>query len=158
VPEMLPHVFDLFQQAPRALDRAQGGLGIGLTVARRLAELHGGRIEAQSDGPGRGAEFIVRLPLSSLAEDEATPALAVIGAAPASRARIVLVEDTPDTAAALSMLLELLGHDVRVVHDGLAALDVVRTNVPDVMLVDIGLPGIDGYEVARRVRQQPQLK
>jgi two-component system CheB/CheR fusion protein len=156
-PDMLPRVFDLFTQADRALDRAQGGLGVGLTVARRLVELHGGQIEARSEGLGKGAEFVVRLPALPAAPDEVTPA-----PPPApdyqGRARVLLVEDHHDAAESLRMLLEVLGHHVRVGRDGGAALEMARANVPDVMLIDIGLPGMDGYEVARRIRQQPDLK
>jgi two-component system CheB/CheR fusion protein len=155
-PEMLPRVWNLFTQADRALDRAQGGLGIGLTIARRLVELHGARIEAHSQGLGKGAEFVVTLPAFARIE-EARPAAP---AEPVSQrtARVLLVEDNPDAAESLTMLLELLGHRVRATHDGVAALDAARANVPDVMLVDIGLPGMDGYEVARRVRRDPDLK
>jgi PAS domain S-box-containing protein len=154
-PEMLPRVFDLFAQGDRALDRGEGGLGVGLTVVRRLVELHGWRIDAHSDGPGRGAEFTIRLPAVSAADGGASlPAPAV---PPRGQVRVLLVEDNPDAAESLVMLLEILGHQVRVVHDGLAALDVAPDFAPEVMLVDIGLPGIDGYEVARRVRGQPDL-
>jgi signal transduction histidine kinase/CheY-like chemotaxis protein len=153
-PEMLPRIFDLFAQADRSLDRAQGGLGIGLTVARRLVELHGGRIGVHSEGLGKGADFVVTL--SVLPE---TAAAERPGEAAVSRtrqpARVLLVEDHPDSAETLTMLLQLLGHHVRSVKDGPAALDAVRADVPDVMIVDIGLPGMDGYEVARRVRQDP---
>ena len=158
LPEVLPYVFDLFKQSPRALDRAQGGLGVGLTVARRLVELHGGKIDAHSEGAGRGAEFVVRLPVVS---DTHQVEIAAAGVGPppqGGRARIILVEDNRDTAEGLTMLLELLGHRVRIVHDGVTAVEVAQANIPDVMLIDIGLPGIDGYEVARRVREHPKLK
>jgi two-component system CheB/CheR fusion protein len=152
--EMLPHVFDLFSQADRSLDRAQGGLGLGLALVRRLVELHGGRVRALSDGCGHGAEFVVYLPAPRGADadqnvgDEQTDD----AESPAPRARVVLVEDNVDAADALAMLLDLLGHEVAIVHDGLAALECLERTRPDVMLVDIGLPGIDGFEVARRVR------
>ena len=156
-PETLPRVFDLFYQSGRALDRAQGGLGVGLTVVKRLVELHGGRVEARSEGLGHGAEFVVRLPAVVPAADGAAA-----DAAGAVRrregARVLLVEDNDDVADSLTMLLELLGHRVRVAPDGPSALEAARTNVPDVMLVDIGLPGIDGYEVARRVRADDALR
>jgi PAS domain S-box-containing protein len=157
VADMLPHVFDLFTQSPRALDRAQGGLGIGLTVVHRLVELHGGRIEAHSEGVGKGAEFVVWLPALPAVPEEAAETRRM-EPAHRGRARVLIVEDNADTAESLRMLLELLGHHVRVVHDGGAALDAAQANVPDVMLIDIGLPGMDGYEVARRMRQHPDLK
>jgi two-component system CheB/CheR fusion protein len=156
-PDMLPRIFDLFTQADRGLDRAQGGLGVGLTVARRLVELHAGRIEAVSEGLGKGAEFVVRLPALPAAPDDAAQSPRV-EPVHQGRTRVLLVEDHLDAAESLRMLLELLGHHVRVVHDGGAALDAAQANVPDVMLVDIGLPGMDGYEVARRMRQHPDLK
>jgi len=155
---MLPRIWDLFMQADPAPDRTQGGLGIGLTVARRLVELHGARIEAHSKGVGKGAEFVVILPVAPVtSEEEAAP---VAPPVPIARpgARILVVEDNPDTAESLILLLEVLGHRVRAVHDGIAAMEAARANVPDVMLVDIGLPGIDGYEVARRIRRDPELK
>jgi PAS domain S-box-containing protein len=157
-PEQLPHVFDPFAQADPGVARAHGGLGIGLTVVRQLVDLHGGRVEARSDGPGKGAEFVVRLPvLSPGVERTAGPASEVRPEAQGGR-RVLVVEDNPDAAEALTMLLEVLGHRVRTVHDGATALDLAQTSPPDVMLVDIGLPGIDGYEVARRVRQDARLQ
>jgi CheY-like chemotaxis protein len=155
-PEMLPRVFDLFAQADRGLDRAGGGLGIGLTLVKRLVELHGGRVEARSDGLGHGAEFVVHLPAFAAPHDSAdgdasrTPGR--------SCAHIHLVEDHEDAADSLTMLLELLGHRVRVSHDGPSALELARRHPPDVMLVDIGLPGMDGYEVARRIRADAHLR
>jgi PAS domain S-box-containing protein len=157
-PEMLQRVFDLFAQADRGLDRAQGGLGIGLTVVRRLVELHGGRVEARSDGLGRGAEFVVRLPALAQAVEAAAPGRAVAAAPAEKRVRVLLVEDNPDAAETLMMLLQLLGHHVRIAPDGFSALELAATNVPDVILVDIGLPGMDGYEVARRIRADVRLR
>jgi signal transduction histidine kinase/CheY-like chemotaxis protein len=154
--ETLPHVFELFSQADRTLDRAQGGLGIGLTVVRRLVELHHGRVEAHSDGAGTGAEFIVTLPIAIESADESTPAAAATSEQ--IRAQILLVEDNEDAADSLMMLLEFHGHYVDVVHDGVTALDLAQAKQPDVILIDIGLPGMDGHEVARRIRADPKLK
>jgi signal transduction histidine kinase len=150
-PEMLPRVWDLFTQADRALDRAPGGLGIGLTVARRLVELHGGRIEARSDGLGKGAEFVVTLPALARADVDAAPPSA---AEPTARgaARVLVVEDNRDAAESLAMLLDTVGHRVTVVHDAGVALEATRAREFDVALIDIGLPGMDGYELARQIR------
>jgi len=156
-PDVLPQVFDLFAQGERTLDRAQGGLGIGLTLVRRIVELHGGSVEAKSAGIRRGAEFVIRMRALPPGDDAAA-----VKVMPAPRehhpARVLMVEDNPDAAESLVMILELLGHHVRVVHDGAVALDAARANVPDIMLVDIGLPGMNGYEVARAVRADPHLK
>jgi two-component system CheB/CheR fusion protein len=154
--EMLPRVFDLFSQGDARLDHGYGGLGIGLTVVRRLVELHGGQIEARSEGPGRGSEFIVRLPAVPVSEGDepaGRPSSEIVPSA-----RVLVVEDNPDAAESLQMLLELFGHRVRVVHDGPAAIDAVRAEAPDLALVDIGLPGMNGYEVARHLREQPGLE
>jgi signal transduction histidine kinase/CheY-like chemotaxis protein len=152
--ELLPRVFDLFSQGDIRLDRSQGGLGIGLTVVRRLVELHGGKIEARSEGPGRGAEFIVRFPALP-AVDEPTP----VEPRPrtTSSARVLVVEDNRDAAESFKMILELSGHRVRVTHDGPAALIAVEAELPDVVLLDIGLPVMDGYELARRLRNLPGM-
>ena len=156
-PEMLPHIFDLFAQGDRTLDRSQGGLGIGLTVVRRLVELHDGQVEAHSDGPGKGAEFVVKLPACPPTREEAAEVAGAESVQPGC-ARVLVVEDNHDAAESLLMLLEVLGHRVRMAHDGVTAIDLARASVPDVMLVDIGLPGVDGYEIARRVRRDPDLR
>jgi CheY-like chemotaxis protein len=150
-PDLLPHVFDLFTQGRRGLDRQQGGLGIGLTLVRRLVEQHGGRVDASSGGPGQGSEFVVRLPAIEPAPAAAAPAVRGSGA---RRQRILVVEDNPDARAMLRLLLEMSGHEVDEAPDGLTGLDVALRMQPDVALVDIGLPGLDGYELAQRLRER----
>jgi PAS domain S-box-containing protein len=154
--EVLPHVFDLFTQADRTLDRSQGGLGIGLTLVKALTELHGGTVSATSGGLGQGSEFSVRLPLASAEDSSAAPTNAEI--APSARRRVLVVDDNVDAALSLSRLLQADGHEVEAVHDGAAALASAPGWRPDVILLDIGLPGLDGYEVARRLRQHPQTE
>ena len=154
--DLLPHVFDLFTQAERPLDRSRGGLGIGLTLVKRLVEMHGGSVQAHSAGPGMGSEFEVRLPVSATTRPQ-TNATAIDSKAQGNL-RVVIVEDNYDAAEALTMLLELFGHEATIVPDGLAAIDAVRDGAFDIGLVDIGLPGIDGYEVARRIRMLPNAK
>jgi CheY-like chemotaxis protein/two-component sensor histidine kinase len=156
---MLVRVFDMFTQVERKVDRAKGGLGLGLTLVKRLVEMHGGSVEACSEGPGRGSEFTVRLPLAP-AEPTATGEKTIGGAEARRRAplRILVVDDNHDSAESLGMLLRLLGDDIRVVHNGKAALDTVREWRPEVMLLDIGMPGMSGYEVARQIRRMPELR
>ena len=155
-PELLPHIFDLFVQGDASLDRTRGGLGIGLTLVRALVELHGGRVEARSAGLEKGSEFVAWLPalpagLPELATaPEAAPAVAGDG-----RLKILLVEDHQDTAESLGAMLEGWGHEVQVAFDGLSALRAAAALAPDVVLSDLGLPGMDGYELARQLRQQP---
>jgi PAS domain S-box-containing protein len=149
-PELLPRVFDLFVQADDSLDRAAGGLGIGLTLVRRIVEMHGGRVEAASAGPGCGSRFTVRLPATT-----AAPAPVARPVVPVNDARRVLVvEDNADAREMLCQLVRLLGHEVHEAADGLGAVDQALHLLPDLTLVDIGLPGMDGYEVARRIRAE----
>jgi signal transduction histidine kinase len=155
--EMLPKVFDLFTQADRTLDRAQGGLGIGLTLVRRLVEMHGGRVRAYSEGPGKGTEMVVRLPARRAPE---VPANGDDGEAPAPAVqprRILVVDDNRDSAHSLATLLRLFGNEVQAAHDGASALAAAERFRPEVAILDIGLPGMDGYELARRLRQLPGL-
>ncbi|HZF78262.1 MAG TPA: ATP-binding protein, partial [Rubrivivax sp.] len=154
-PALLPRIFDLFVQADHSLDRASGGLGIGLTVARSIIELHGGTIRAHSDGPGQGSEFVVQLPLLSQRVSHAPKPLVtapdVAAAAPAAR-YILVVDDNVDALDALSTLLEMDGHVVRSAASAEAALHLLGDFEPEVVLLDIGLPGMNGYELAREIR------
>jgi len=150
-PEMLRHVFDLFTQAEWPADRSDGGLGIGLTLVKRLVELHGGRISAHSAGLGRGSEFVVRLPLCPAGASDPTPAVDPPAPAPVSR-HILVIEDNADGRESLATLLRLLGHRVEVAEDGRKGLDMVLATRPDVALIDIGLPGLDGFQVAEQIR------
>jgi two-component system, sensor histidine kinase len=145
-------VFDMFMQVDRKDRRAQGGLGIGLTLVRTLVEMHGGRVEARSDGPGKGSEFVVTLPLREARLDDSGPATAP-QEMPARR--VLVVDDNHDAADMLGTLLETLGATVMVAHGGRAALHHLDRFEPDVVLLDIGMPGMDGYEVARRIRAHP---
>jgi two-component system CheB/CheR fusion protein len=154
--EVLPHVFDLFVQGEQGRGRSRGGLGIGLTLVRQLVEMHGGQIEAHSDGPGKGSEFVLRLPL---ARDQTLPARAVPDrAAPAKPRRILVVDDNRDQADSLAQLLRSMGHEVSTAYNGPEAVQAALADGLEVALVDIGLPGMDGNEVARRIRQQSQGK
>jgi PAS domain S-box-containing protein len=159
-PEVLPHIFDLFAQADQSLARSRGGLGVGLTIVRRVVEQHGGRVEARSAGLGRGSEFLVYLP------HVPNPDLRATGEAQASdmpverdvvTRRILVVEDSPDGADTLALLLRVNGHEVRTAVDGPTALEAVGAFQPEVILLDIGLPGMSGYEVAARLRQLPGM-
>ncbi len=155
-PELLPHIFDLFVQGDASLDRTRGGLGIGLTLVRALVELHGGRVEARSAGLEKGSEFVAWLPAlpGRLPELAAAPSAGAAGTA-SGRLNILLVEDHQDTAESLAAMLEGWGHGVQVAFDGLSALRAAAALAPDVVLSDLGLPGMDGYELARQLRQQP---
>jgi signal transduction histidine kinase/ActR/RegA family two-component response regulator len=152
-PAMLPHVFEMFTQVDGTHRRSQGGLGIGLTLVRSLVQLHGGSVTAASDGIGRGSEFQVRLPLATgdaaVAARRTTPHPAPV------RLRVLVVDDNRDAADSLGVLLDVLGYDVRVAHDGNAALEAVGRFEPVLVLLDLGMPEMDGYEVARRLRAGP---
>jgi PAS domain S-box-containing protein len=156
--ELLPHLFDLFTQADKSLDRSDGGLGIGLALVKSLVELHRGTVKAHSNGAGRGSEFTVRLPLesglSALPHEESAAASEVVTAG----LSILVVDDNQDAAKMSAILLRSWGHDVRVAHDGLEALERATRFLPQVVLLDIGLPNMDGYEVARNLRQDPRLQ
>jgi signal transduction histidine kinase len=147
-PELLPQIFDLFVQSERSLDRSQGGLGIGLSVVQRLIHMHGGAVKAKSDGPGRGATFELRLPRVAApgTPPPAPPPQEIVAR------RILIVDDNTDAADSLAMILNMDGHRAEPVYDARTALERVGTFAPEIILLDIGLPGMDGYEVARRLR------
>jgi CheY-like chemotaxis protein len=152
-PESQPLVFEMFMQADRSTTRSQGGLGIGLTLVKNLVELHGGTITVHSGGKGQGSEFIVRLPI--MMEPIASPRSPV----PSSQRknvlpqRVLVVDDNQDSASSLAMLLKFLGTEIRVANDGPTALEVIKDFRPNIVLLDIGMPGMDGFAVARRVRE-----
>jgi PAS domain S-box-containing protein len=153
-PELLPRVFDLFAQGDRTMARSEGGLGIGLTLVQKLAEMHGGSVTAESEGPGKGSEFTVRLPaLEEPAARKSSPRGMLPHVARRS-SRVLVIDDNIDNARGLSRLLKLLGHDVQVAHDGQAAIEVARAHWPEIVLLDIGLPGMDGYEVVKLLRTE----
>jgi CheY-like chemotaxis protein len=159
--DKLPTIFDLFVQAERRLDRSQGGIGIGLTmVKKKLVELHGGAVEARSKGPGKGSEFVVRLP--ALARQPAPGRGDSDGdrppAAPLPSWRILVVDDNVDAADSLALMLRLAGQEVRAAYDGPTALAVAQAFRPQVFVLDLGMPGRDGYALARRLREQPEFR
>lgn len=161
-PDLLPHIFDLFVQASRALDRSHGGLGIGLSLVQRLVRLHGGTVEADSAGIGQGAEFTIRLPVLREAPVQTPPSPqtngATNGASKAVPRRILIVDDNTDAARSLAILHNRSGHDTRTAFTGPDALAAAAEFQPEVVLLDIGLPGMDGFEVARQIRAMPQLE
>ncbi len=152
--DQLPRIFEMFTQVDRSLEKAHGGLGIGLTLVKQLVEKHGGRVEARSEGPGKGSEFLVRLPVVlEAAQPQETgqhdePA-------PNSSFRVLIVDDNRDGADSLAMMLRLIGNDTRTAYDGQEGVDVADEYRPDLLLLDIGLPKLNGYEACRRIRQQP---
>jgi PAS domain S-box-containing protein len=159
-PQMLARIFEMFTQVERSLDRAQGGLGIGLTLVRRLVEMHGGTVEARSEGLGKGSEFVVRIPLAFQTQ-AASADRSPDGTSPApalARRRILVVDDNEDAANSLATLLRFKGHDVRTAYDGISAVDVAALYQPDVILLDVGLPRLNGFDAARRIRESEHGK
>ena len=154
-PDLLPHVFDVFVQASTTLDRSQGGLGIGLALVRRLVELHGGSVSAESPGPGAGSTFVIRLP--SAAPDQA-PEVASPTFHDTGKPNVLLIEDNEDGREMMATMLTACGYPVQHAADGLQGVQMAQSHLPDVALVDIGLPGIDGYEVARRLRRGEETR
>ncbi len=157
--DALPTIFDMFTQVAGSEGQAQGGLGIGLNLVRRLVELHGGEVAADSAGPGLGSTFTLRLPVALPAghEEDAATAFAPVPAGQAGPLRVMVVDDNRDAAETLAALLEFSGHEASTVHDGHAAYTEVLAQRPHVVFLDIGLPGMDGYEVARRLRAEPSM-
>lgn len=153
----LDSIFGLFVQGEQSLDRAEGGLGIGLTLVKRLVEMHGGAVSVSSAGADRGSEFVVRLPVAaqqSAAVESSTQAAAIVAA---HRFRVLVVDDNKDFANTLEILLEMAGHEVRAANDGITAYEVAMDFRPDIVLLDIGLPGMNGYELAGRLRRSPEV-
>jgi two-component system, sensor histidine kinase len=150
--DLLPRIFDLFVQGDQTLDRTQSGLGVGLTLVRRLVEIHGGSVSAFSEGPGRGSTFTVRMPGIAAPADRAGES-AANGNAP--KQRVLVVEDSTDARDMYRLTLELAGHEVLDAADGVEGLQLLKSERPDIAFIDIGLPRLDGYELARRFRAEP---
>jgi CheY-like chemotaxis protein len=153
--EQLPYLFQMFTQLDTSLERTRDGLGIGLTLVKALTEMHAGRVDVRSEGLGRGSEFEVRLPTLEEPPPARAPATEAVSTPAGGGRRILIVDDNFDGADSLAMLLEELGHETRQAHDGLAAIAEVERMRPDAVLLDIGLPKLNGYEVCRRIRDQP---
>src|SRR5581483_7889865 len=152
-PELLPQIFEPFVQGERTLDRAEGGLGVGLTLVRQLVELHGGSVSAVSEGPGRGSTFTIRLPSTPAPAVEPAMGCAEVAAQPR---RVLLIEDNRDARETFRMMLELAGHEVLEAEEGQSGLELLKSALPDVAVIDVGLPGLNGYEIASRFRREPQ--
>jgi CheY-like chemotaxis protein len=159
--ELLPHIFDIFVQAKSSQESERGGLGLGLTLVRSLVELHGGHVEARSEGLGHGSEFLVQIPIADIdpVSENQESNLQRIGPSSAEKSRrILIVEDLLPQAKSLAMILQLKGHDVRIAYDGPHALQILQEFSADFALIDIGLPGMNGYSLARRIREQPEFR
>ena len=156
--EQLPRIFEMFMQADTSLERSRSGLGVGLTLVKNVVEMHDGEVEARSEGIGRGSEVVVRLPLLSTPLPPVPREPSGIQALATVPRRILIVEDNRDSADSLAILLKAAGHEVHVAHDGLEAVEVTATFQPQVVLLDIGLPRLNGYEAARRIREQQRHK
>jgi CheY-like chemotaxis protein len=153
--EMLPRVFDMFMQVDRSLEMSQGGLGVGLALVKRLIEMHGGSVEAHSEGPGKGSEFIVRLPLAKSPEPTHPSNTGANTRARGGGQRILVVDDNRDAAISLGMMLKLMGHEVRTAHDGVSGIETAAEFHPDIILLDIGMPRLNGFDAAKQIREQP---
>jgi signal transduction histidine kinase len=154
-PEHLPRIFETFYQADRSLERTQGGLGIGLTLVRRLVEMHGGKVEVHSAGINQGSEFLIRLPVLAESATRTLPQEPVPHPEqPAAARRVLVVDDNHDSAASLALLLQLTGYEVKMAHDGLEAVEAAAKLLPQIVLLDIGMPNLNGYDAARKIREQ----
>lgn len=155
-PEVLPYVFEMFRQGDRSLERSQGGLGVGLTLVRRVVELHGGSVEAHSAGAGQGSEFIVRLPIAE-PPCESEPAGSAEEPLPKAspQRRVLVVDDNEDSAVTLGKMLQIMGSEVRMARDGLEAIDVASQFQPEIIFMDVGMPHLNGYDATRRIRTEP---
>jgi two-component system, chemotaxis family, CheB/CheR fusion protein len=156
-PEFIPRMFNLFVQADNSLSRTQGGLGVGLTLVRRIIELHGGTVSATSEGLSKGSEFVVRLPVSSETHAKASRVYSLNDPKAPGR-RILVVDDNVDAALSVTGLLKLWGHEVQAAFSGAEAIAVARTFRPQIVLLDIGMPGMSGYDVARQLRAEPEFE
>jgi len=154
--EMLPQVFKMFTQVDHSLERSQGGLGIGLTLVQRFVELHGGTVQALSEGPGRGSEFIVRLPIVVEPPKAQTLPEPAASKPTTTGRRMLVVDDNRDSAITLALLLKMTGNEVQTAHDGLEAVAAAAAFGPEVVLLDIGLPKMNGYDACRKIREQAQ--
>jgi PAS domain S-box-containing protein len=154
-PHMLPRVFEMFTQVDRSLEKAQGGLGIGLAIVKRLVEMHGGSVEARSEGPDMGSEFILRLPVALSLVQEPEDGGDPQQARPTTRRRVLVVDDNVDVADSLAKMLDLMGNEVRTARDGLEAVAAAAAYRPDLILMDLGMPRMNGYDACRRIREQP---
>jgi CheY-like chemotaxis protein len=155
-PEMIAKIFDLFMQVDDSLERAQGGLGIGLSLVKRLVELHSGTVEARSKGPGAGSEFVVRLPIAARpASVDAAPRPAADAPIESVARRVLVADDNEDSATSLALLLSMLGHETRTASDGAEAVKVAAEFRPEIAFLDIGMPRLNGYEAARQIRESP---
>jgi signal transduction histidine kinase/CheY-like chemotaxis protein len=157
-PDLLASIFEMFQQVDQTLERAQGGLGIGLTLAKRLVEMHGGSIDAKSDGPGCGSEFVISLPVDSSLDTSVLARAPIASASELPHHRILVVDDLHESAQTLARMLRAIGQEVATAHDGQAALNYVGESRPEVVFLDIAMPGMNGYEVARRIRALTQIE
>jgi CheY-like chemotaxis protein len=155
--EMLPTIFDLFAQVDSSMERAQGGLGIGLTLVKNLVEMHKGTVKAESAGKGHGSEFTVRLPIQISCKNEQIEDKPKVSATKSSY-RVLIVDDNEASAKTLGWTLEMLGHDIRLAHEGNKAIETAKSYLPHVILLDIGLPGMNGYEICKVLRLFPELE